>query len=65
MKLLQMSGSDVACSLALSQADHTHCSSRQNGGCSVGDDERQTKRRLNQFIKIIASKESLGTRVGA
>lgn len=38
MKLLQMGGYDVACSLAQSQADRTRCKSRQDGGY-MSDDE--------------------------
>lgn len=53
MKLLQMSGCDVSCSLALSQADHTHCSSRQNGGYN-GNNERPAKRDLDQFAEKTA-----------
>lgn len=61
MKLLQMSGCDVACSLAPTQADHTHCSSSQNGGCN-NDDKHLAKRDLNQFTeKEKNRKYSLGT----
>lgn len=60
MKLLQMSGYNVACSLALSQADRTLGSSRQNGSCDIND-ERQANRNLHHFIKKMAKKDGLGT----
>lgn len=53
MKLLQMGGYDVACSLAPSQADRTRCKSRQDGGY-MSDDEQPTKRDRDQFKKKIA-----------
>lgn len=53
MKLLQMGGYDVACSLALSQADRTRCKSRQDGGY-MSDDEQSTKRDRDQFKKKIS-----------
>lgn len=53
MKLLQMGGYDVACSLALSQADRTRCKSRQDGSY-MSDDEQPTKRDCDQFKKKTA-----------
>lgn len=59
MKLLQMSGCGVACSLAPSQADHTlHCSCRrQNGGCESGDKRQPKRESLYRMIRKIARKD--------